>query len=424
MILKCLYRLICMLSMILIGEWTYHWSTKRIKPYIYAGMIYLASLALVFVESKTLFPVFIIFYIGEFVAWSLICEGKIRDNVFKMLGIVCGIDAVHLILKILCELLAGSLINYELVDLVFVGIIVVLFLLIAKKEWYRNAIDYFDALAGWKKILILCAIQAGSLIISFGNVVQKKINSEEITTVFKAVMAVEMIAVIVIIVLLIVEGYEKRYYFEQNALKEEYILIQKKYYESIYEKETELRRFRHDIKSQLGLLSIMTERGDYESVKKHLKSIDNEFSQSSFSEIHVGNDMLDVIIGMMHKRAYDKGVRLEVYGKLSGFQNNNVYELCAIFSNAIENAIEASMEMKCDGPIKVKILEHNNMICCFFENPSTEEMYQRVLKGTTSKSDKLNHGYGVSSINRAVKRLGGSMEYRYETNKITLEVYI
>ncbi len=421
---KFLYRLICMLSMVLIGEWTYHWSIKKIKPYIYAGIIYFISLGVMFLESETIFPLFIVFYIGEFVAWSLICKGKIRDKVFKMLGIICGIDAVQLILKILCEMLAGATLNYELVDLILIGIIAILFLFIAKKQWYKNVIDYFDALSNWKKILILCAIQAGSMIISFGNVVQKTINSEEITAVFKIVMAIEMIAVTAIIMLLIVESYEKKYYLEQNALKEEYILIQKKYYESIYEKEIELRRFRHDIKSQLGLLGIMAERGDCESVKKHLESIDSEFSYSSFSEIHIGNELLDVILGMMHKRAYDKGLRLDVYGKLSSFQNNYVYELCAIFSNAIENAIEACIEMKCDGPIKVKVLEHNNMLCCFFENPSTEEMYQKVLKGVTSKSDKLNHGYGVSSISRAVKRLGGSMEYHYESGKIVLEVYI
>lgn len=423
-VLKCLYLLCCMFCMVLIGEWTYRWSVNDWKRYVIAILIYFAGFSVHFIRIDTLFPVFIFFYIGEFLAWLLICKGRFKDKMLKMLGIFYGLDALELSIHAFFKMTFNSLLADEVLDLLVILLITGVFAIITRQKWYRNIIDYLKALSVWKLILILCILVGGSAVIAFGNVMQKSINSIEFTTIFRVIMAMEMCAVAISVIWLIVESYEKKYYLEQNALKEEYIQIQKNYYKTIYEKETEMRRFRHDITSQLGLLKIMMEQGELEKAKNHLESINREFSEVSFQKIHIGDELLDAIISMMNQKASEKGIELEVKGKINNQQEKDIYELCTIFSNAMSNAMESCVAMECTGPVTIKVLEHNEMLCCVFENPATKEMYQEILQEGTSKQDKKNHGYGVGNIKRAVLRLDGNMEYRYDSGKIILEVFI
>lgn len=423
-ILECLYLLCCMLCMVLVGEWTYHWSVKDWKRYCLAGIIYLVGFSVHFIKVEMLFPLFIFYYIAEFVAWLFICEGKLRDKIFKMLGIFLGLGAIESPIQVFVEMTFGFSLTKEVIDLLVIVFIIGLFAIITRQKWYRNIIDYLKVLSRGKAILILCILLVGSAAIALGNIMQESINNTGITTIFRIIMAIEMCVVAIIVVWLIVESYEKKYYLNQNALKEEYIQIQKNYYKIIYEKEKEMRSFRHDIAKHLGLLKIMMERGESEKAIQHLEGIHQEFNQASFQKIHIGDELLDAILSMMNQQALEKGIQLEVTGRIENPKKLDVYELCTIFSNAVSNAIEACKEMNCDGPVVIKVLEHNELLYCIFENPATEGMYQKALQGDTSKSDKKNHGYGVSNIRRAVSRLQGSMEYRYEPGKIILEIFI
>ena len=423
-VLECLYFLCSTLCMVLIGEWTYHWSVKDRKCYVVAGIIYAIGFSVHFIEIETLFPLFILYYVGEFIAWLMICKGKVREKIFKMLGIYYGLSALEALIQVAIENIFASLISEEWMDLLVILLIMVLFAIITRQKWYRNIIDYLKALSRWKTIMILCIIVTGTLAIAFSFVIEDSIKSQEVAIFFRAIMAIVMSSVAIIIVWLIIESYEKKYYLNQNALKEEYIQIQKDYYKTIYEKEKEMRSFRHDIASHLGLLKMMLERGESEKAIQHLEGIYQEFAQVSFQKIHIGDELLDAILSMMNQQALEKDIKLEVMGKIENIKKPDVYELCTIFSNAISNAVEACIKVGSKGPIIIKILEHNEMLFFIFENPGTEEMYQEILKGDTSKSDKKNHGFGVLNMKRAVSRLQGNMEYRYESGKIILEILI
>ena len=227
-----------------------------------------------------------------------------------------------------------------------------------------------------------------------------------------------------IVISLVVEGQQKKYYVEQNQLKEEYIRTQQDYYKMIYEKDKEMRSFRHDVANQIGLLQMLVEQGKMEEAKQQLIGISHDFHRATVQKIQVGNEMLDAILSMMNQKAVEKGVKLEISGELQNESRHNVYELCTIFTNAINNAIEACCKLDKEKKVQVKLVEHNQSLCCIFENPANEVMYQAVLEEKTTKEDAENHGHGVKNIRRAVERLEGEMEYRYEDGKIRLEIML
>lgn len=423
-VLECLYYLCSMLCTILVSEWTFHWLVKDKKRYIVAGIIYFTGFMIYFVDAETLFPLFIIYYVGEFIAWSIISKGDFWRKIFKMLGVyyvLCGLEAL---MQVAIETILISVLSEEWIELISIFLLTGVCAIVTKQKWYQNIIDYMQVLSRWKAVLILCIIVTGTLAIAFAGVIEDTIESAEIVTIFRTIMAIIMCTVAIMILWLIIESYEKKYYLDQNALKEEYIQIQKDYYKTIYEKEKEMRSFRHDIAGHLGLLKTLMERDESEKAKAYLENIYNEFESASFQKIYVGDDLLDAIISMMNKQAMEKEIRLEVTGKIENARDNDIYELCTIFTNAISNAIEACIKMKSKGPIIIKVLEHNKRLFVTFENPATEEMYRNVLQEETSKANKNNHGYGVLNIKCAVSRLQGSMEYRFDEEKIILEIAV
>lgn len=423
-VIECVYYVCCMVCMVLVGEWTFHWTVKDWKRFVVAGVVYVAGVACNQIQSDSNIPFFLLFYIGEIVSWTLICEGRLQNRLFKIFVIFFGLGVVEVGFRISLELIVGELLEKETLNLLAVLLTLGMSAIVTRQKWYQNIITYLQVLSRRGSILILCVIICGATIIAFGNMMQGVLDNNKLIMLFRIAIIIELCAVAGIVVWLVLESNQKKYYLEQNALKEEMIRIQQDYYKTIYEKDKEMRSFRHDVASQLGLLKIMLERGEVEKAKEQLESIHQEFEQAFFQKIHVGDEILDAILSMMNQRASQMGIRLEVHGKIESVKQYDTYELCTIFSNAIKNALEACEEMESKGPVLVKILGKSQKLYCIFENGATEEMYNKILKQETTKTDINNHGYGVGNIQRAVKSLGGELEYHYKEGKITLEIFI
>ena len=84
----------------------------------------------------------------------------------------------------------------------------------------------------------------------------------------------------------------------------------------------------------------------------------------------------------------------------------NALDIISIFGNVIDNAIEAC-EKNSVKEIRLKIWEANG--CLFIEviNPVNEIIIEQS-KFMTTKKNKENHGLGLTCLNEAVKRYGGS----------------
>lgn len=414
--------LVCnMICMVSVGEWTYHWTIKSRKKIALSLIIYAAA----FLCCVILHPSYrILIYFFELLLCSMLSKYKFKDKIFKIIFLFFVVGIPEAMVGTFLDILGGYRIAYELKSVLRIVITYFFFYVITKQKWYKKIFDYLDNTSWVKSILAFFVIVFSQIMVVYGDFVSDKIGSRKMDIIFQIVLAMELCAVVVIILLLLIEGNRKQYYLEQNRLKEEYIRMQKEYYQTIYEKDKEMREFRHDVANQIGLLQMLLERGDVDSAKQHLNSVQQNFSQASFHKKYVGVDTLDAILSMMSQKAFEMGIQIEIMGKIEKQDTFDVYALCTIFSNAIDNAIEACNRINAEKRICVKIASQNQTLCCRFENPATEEMYQAVLVGTTTKSDAENHGYGIKNIRKAVERLNGSMEYEYSNGSITLEICI
>lgn len=422
-VIEWVYYVCCMVCMVCVGEWTFHWTVRDKKRFVLAGIIYAISFVFLYIPIENVIPYFLLFYVGEITAWMLICEGELKSRLVKILAIFYGVGVLEMVYTLPVEMLMRDKVAEEVLQLVAILLSTISLAIVAKQKWYKRLIECMQTVSRKGAMLLLCAVIVGLLMVGYGRMVYDIVQSNAALWLYQILFLVELLMVIGIILWLMRESNQKKYYLEQNELKEEVFRTQQEFYKTIYEKDREMRSFRHDVANQLGMLQMLLQGGDMEGAKAHLESINAEFEEVSFHKIHVGDELLDAVFSMMNQKAQEKHIQLEVKGRIESKKQYSSYELCTIFSNAIRNAIEACEKLGSSGPICVSIMEEKTLYCTV-ENPGTEEMYRQIQLEETSKVDKENHGYGVGNIWRAVKRLNGELEYHYKEGIIKLEIYI
>lgn len=309
------------------------------------------------------------------------------------------------------------------VSLFFAALVTCVILYVISRKRTQAFFTYFRTLNWFQHLVIVMTAWNSTLLL--GNVMFMTAHDESkkagmlfaITIIFTGTAltaAVQLVSNI----------YHKDYFFKQNQAKEEIIQMQQMYFQNIYDNDREMRSFRHDIYSQLGCLRLLLEDGKTKEALEHLQVIGNHFEELAIQKCHTGNELLDVLMNQKIQEAEKKGIRIEIEGRMSQPDFMDTYDLCALFSNMLNNSIEACEAIQGqERLITVGILSHGNTILFQVANPATAEMFAALKWGDTTKADCRNHGFGMENIQRVVKKHGGEMEALFENGKLAIEIY-
>lgn len=217
------------------------------------------------------------------------------------------------------------------------------------------------------------------------------------------------------LIIMLVQEYRVKYFTHTAALNEYYLNSQVEQFKNYRMQQWETRRIRHDMKNHLLMLSQLAENGDLERIKKYINSLSEEM-QSTASELHTGNDTADAIVNAKYAQAERLGIKIEIDGMLPPHLNVEAIDICTIFANALDNAIEG---IPSDCPkesriISINITRRNSMNMITFRNPA--RVNSSVISGT-SKDDKVNHGFGMENMKRATQKYNGELSHRIEGNE-------
>ena len=179
----------------------------------------------------------------------------------------------------------------------------------------------------------------------------------------------------------------------------------------------------HDLKHQIAGLRIET---DEEKRKKWLDAMEEEVSTFETMQ-RTGNQVLDTILAakIFHCRKNDISITCVADGKLLDFMH--VMDICSIFGNALDNAIEhvTLIPEKEKRLIHVTVASKKNFVLIKVENYCDTPVYKddRALIKTT-KADKDNHGFGLSSIRAAAEKYGGVVDFGQQNDWFYLTILI
>ena len=243
------------------------------------------------------------------------------------------------------------------------------------------------------------------------------------------VMSVIYAAMLVILglaapVLLVIFSAE-RSMLEKNRSQEAYLAAELEYIGQYKKKQVETNRFRHDIKNNLALTQMMLDEGHVEEAREHLKDMLGEVSSLSPKYV-TGDEMLDIIISMKADKMDELNIRFTLDGVADGGLQIKPMDMCSIFANILDNAIEASCT--CDDPyITVSIKKTEKFFVIKITNSASTKIDTGMLlssTGYTSKKDTEHHGFGLLNVRRAVEDLGGMRKAESDEKSFGLTVML
>ena len=195
------------------------------------------------------------------------------------------------------------------------------------------------------------------------------------------------------------------YLYEHLAIQSEIIQKQKQYEHHLKEQikhldeivitQNQIKKFKHDFRNyEIGLKSYL-ENKDFNGAINYLNSLSGNFSHSE-NIIETGNTALDAILSAKKAIAESKGIFFTTQIQIPQKLDVEATDLCIIFGNALDNAIEACEKIKDENKrIDLTLICQGKRLFCKITN-STAEQSKTVFK--TSKSDAQNHGFGLDNI--------------------------
>lgn len=208
---------------------------------------------------------------------------------------------------------------------------------------------------------------------------------------------------------------------EMNAIN---AVLQKQYiqFRASQENIELINRKYHDLKHQL---QVLRTEPDNRKRSAYLDEIEEGIKKYEIQN-KTGNSVLDTILAGKGENCLNKNISLITV--IDGSLLNHIYvmDLCTIFGNALDNAIEYEMQVQEPEKrlIHVSVSEKNNFICIVIENYYEGELVLTGQLPKTTKSNKAYHGYGLKSIQHTVKKYGGYMNVCERNEWFRLEIIL
>ena len=222
-------------------------------------------------------------------------------------------------------------------------------------------------------------------------------------------------------------------YLQQIQTNEEYLkrellainnMFNSQYEQYVAYKENSdiINRKCHDLKHQIDVI-----RSESDEEKREMYLAEMDLAVNNFnSTVETGHPVLDTILTRKNLYCLDHGITLSclVDGRLLSYMN--VMDICSLFGNALDNAIESVEEIvdKEKRLVNLRVNEKGRFILIRLDNYSQGE--RNFVDGIpeTTKVDKDSHGYGIKSISQVATQYEGTMTLSHDAHWFTLKVLL
>ena len=204
----------------------------------------------------------------------------------------------------------------------------------------------------------------------------------------------------VAIIFLYEKNIRQRAEIEHERLTQVQLKDQIKYYNDSIAAYDKLRRIRHDLNNHLLAIKAMAERNEISECISYINSITNKTIIANL-EYKTGNTVLDTMLSSKRAEAEELGIRFEAKIGIPSSMPIKDEDICIIFGNALDNAVEACEKAEENKYISVDMIYDGRNLTCRIENSYGGT---RPSASGTTKENRLLHGLGRENIDRTLKK--------------------
>ena len=203
--------------------------------------------------------------------------------------------------------------------------------------------------------------------------------------------------------------FEKYLHSQAEARQMQMMELTKRYrYEALQTQqaaEMDIRHVHHDMKNHLLTIRRLADRPA--EMERYIGGLLEEFSDYE-TLVNTGNTLLDGLITDKIAKAGEKGILFQVQLDFRPCAYVEDIDVCTIFGNALDNAIEACAKVEGERQISLIGSRAAGQVVVSCGNTYVGE--RRLINGLLlSSKGESGHGLGLLSIKRTLERYGGTM---------------
>ncbi len=170
--------------------------------------------------------------------------------------------------------------------------------------------------------------------------------------------------------------------------------------------------YRHDLRHHMNFIKGCLTENKIKDAQDYINEICEDIERLKIKK-YCENQSVNLIFSSYAEKAENENIKTNISVTATDFSRFQITDICSLFSNALENAINACMDMenkeKCY--INAKIYDKNNRLCINIANSYEKEP---VFENEVPVSYGKNHGIGVKSMISVVEKYDGV--YRFFAN--------
>ena len=313
-----------------------------------------------------------------------------------------------------------TVIDYIYTDMVTISILLIVSIITSKSGSVGKVFRIIASIRATQKVMLLVSVWTSALLTSLLLTLLEFIELPGFE------LAGTLAAVIIILMgiafpMLIVNSLSNEYHKNIADVMDKQVRAQAAHYETMSAMNEDIKRFRHDYSNlRSGMISFLR-RGDVSGALTYLEG--DEMSPKELSAgYETGNVILDALLSEKQIAASEVNALIEFSGLVPG-DLLKAADICVIFGNALDNAIEACSKVSgADKKIMVRSDLSEGFLFIKIKNPAASSV--KILGNTvaTTKENKGSHGFGLQSIRTAIGKYSGDMALSCETGIFCVEI--
>lgn len=278
---------------------------------------------------------------------------------------------------------------------------------------YRQILEYSMKFSFWRFIWVIPALLYLVFYIKFIHDYWKyPIGVGTVDIIFAFLWAVTTYVVFCVTLLMLVQSYKGVTAQQQTQMITAQLKMQEEQYKKLLLNIESTARLRHDWRHHLLTINSLAETGRTEDLHGYLEALNPSYMGTETPSV-CENHIVDVILQHYMAIAREHGITVAIATDIPKSPTIADTDLCVIFGNLVENALEACMtqdagekliEIKSEMKAKqlallIKNTYHNPVVFC-------DNMYY------SSKHDGA--GIGLASLEKVVENNNGTMKIKYD----------
>jgi Signal transduction histidine kinase regulating citrate/malate metabolism len=192
-------------------------------------------------------------------------------------------------------------------------------------------------------------------------------------------------------------------------------------YKMLTEQYRQSERLRHDMKNHIIALSGLFQNKEWEKLSRYIKNMESVVLETGGDA--TGSKAVDALLYQKRKQAEQEQILWECDVQIPNGCGIDEFDLCVLFGNILDNALEACKRVQNRERRFVRIQAKTVKKCFFLEvKNSMDPARHGEKKEAPGQGNFREHGIGLFNINDTVRQYNGVTEIEAENGIFSISV--